>query len=190
MKRNYLPAAAVMTMIIFVFLSGAALATDVRNTPTTYGVKLGLISPGTWFVGDFEYDPDMGYSIGGFLDYKLGPKISGGIDLDLNGFNAYETSSNLINFGITLKAILYSETSNLTFRPGIGIGYGTIGKMDIYESSSYFMLKGGVEMVYSAPGGLSWLGELALIGSPDGGNDDIEMYLGTGFLLRAGLVFQ
>ena len=188
MRTRFLTAATLFVTIVL-FANSGIRATNVRVAETTYGVKLGLISPGTWFVGDFEYDPDMGYSLGGFLDHKLAPKLTGGLDLDISKFSAYETSSNLINFGITLKAILFSETSDFTFRPGIGIGYGSLGKMDIYESSSYFMLKGGVEVVYITQGGTSWLGELSLIGSPDGGNDDIEMYLGTGFLIRAGLVF-
>ncbi len=166
-----------------------ASAADVRNAATTYGLKGGFVSPGTWFVGDFEYDPDAGFTLGGFLDHKLGQKILGGGSLDFHRINAYETSGMLMDFGITIKALIYSETSNMTFRPWIGISYGSLGKMDIYASSQYMILKGGVEAVFSTSGGTSWLGEIGLWGAPDGGNDDFEAYFGTGIILRGGIVF-
>ena len=182
----------IMSFVLFLLLfcfSTISFALDVRSAPTVYGLKAGVISPGIWYVGDFEYEPDIGYSLGGFLDHKLGEKITGGIEIDVHGFNAYETSSTLIDFGISLRAILFSENSNLTFKPGIGIGYGNLGVMDPYEASSYFVLKGGVDLILSSTKDYSWLAEISLIGSPDGGNDDTEMYLGTGFLVRAGIVF-
>ncbi len=166
-----------------------AFGGDVRNTQSTYGLKAGLVSPGTWFVGDFEYGPDMGYSLGGFLDYKLGEKITGGVYVDIHGINAYESSSSLFDFGITLKALIYNQTSKFTFKPGIGIGYGTLGKMDIYASTNYMVLKGFVDIVHSTPGGMSWLGEVGFWGSPDGGNDDFEAYFGTGLIVRGGIIF-
>lgn len=185
-----------MVMRLITFAIGVLLidlnssfAADVRNASSIYGLKAGIVSPGTWFVGDFEYDPDMGYSLGGFLDYKLGPKITGGGYIDVHRISAYETSNSLFDLGVTIKAIIYSQTSSFTFKPGIGIGYGTLGKMDIYASTTYMVLKGYVDIVYSTPGSVSWLGEIGLWGSPNGGNDDFEAYFGTGLILRGGIVF-
>jgi len=171
------------------FGAADAFGGDIRTKSTSYGLKAGMISPGIWYVGDFEYEPDASYTFGGFIDHQLGPKISGGVSLDIHGFSAYEESNNLIDLGITIKAMLFSEGSQFTFRPGIGIAYGTLGKMGIYESSTYMLLKGGLEVIISTSGNISWLGEIGLFGAPTGGNDDADMYLDTGLLARAGIVF-
>jgi hypothetical protein len=169
--------------------SNHALAGDIREQQTTYGFKVGLITPGIWYVGDYEYEPDAGYTLGGFLDYKLGPKISGGLALDIHKFNAYEESGTLFDIGVTLKALIYGANSKFVFRPGFGIGYGMLGEMGIYESSTYMLLKGNVEMVILRPSGFSWLVDLGIMGAPTGGNNDADMYLDPGLFVRAGLVF-
>lgn len=178
-----------LILVVLLLNFGIAVGSDVRNTPMVYGLKAGLVSPGTWYAGDFSYDPDMGYSLGGFLDYKLGDKITGGLYVDVDGINVYETSSTLYDIGITIKAILYSQTSTFTFKPGIGIGYGALGKVDYYASTNYMMLRGFVDVVYSTSSSISWLGEIGLWGSPNGGNDDFEAYFDTGFMVRGGIVF-
>lgn len=181
---------AITTAGLFMLLAvNFCLAGDIRANQTTYGIKLGLISPGVWTVGDFEYDSDTEYSIGGFLDYKLGPKITGGLALNINGFGAYETSSTLFDLGVTLKAMVFSDKSKFTFMPGIGISYGHLGKMYIYESSNYMILSGFVDAVIATPRNFSWFGELGLFGSPNGGNDDADMYLDPGLMVKAGIVF-
>lgn len=179
------------TLIIFAAMIPVnSSATDVRTATTTYGLKVGLTSPGTWYVGDFEYDPDMSYSFGGFLDYKLGPKISGGAALNFHGISAYETSNFMLDLGITIKALLYKETSDFTFRPGIGISYGSLGKMDIYAATNYMLLKGTLEVIYTPAGSnISWLGDIGLWGAPNGGNDDFEAYFDAGLILRGGIIF-
>jgi len=178
---------AILLLLLLMF--STAFAGNVRDKNTVLGVKAGLITTGTWYVGDFEYEADMSYMLGGFVDYKLGPKITGGAAFNFGGFSAYEESSIQMDIGFTIKAMVFSETSNLTFRPGFGISYGMVGKMGPYESSSYLVLHGMVEMVIATQSNMSYLAEIGLTGAPDGGNDDITMTTSPRLLIRGGIIF-
>lgn len=175
---------------ILLLCTGVSFGKNIRDVNTLIGVKGGFIGSATFYVGDFEYGSDMSYSLGGFLDYKLGPKIFGGLSLDIHGISGvYENSVTLIDLSATIKAMVYSEGSNLTFRPEFGLGYGALGDLDPYGTSSHLLLKGGCEVVFATQGNLSYLGELMLAGSLDGGNDDVAITFGPTVLVRGGIIF-
>ena len=70
------------------------------------------------------------------------------------------------------------------------LSYTTVaGDLDPYGTSNHLLLKGGLEMVISGEGNLSYLGEIMLIGSVDGGNDDVAITFGPTFIVRGGLIF-
>lgn len=180
-------------IILMTFAMSAAFAGDIREKPVCYGFKAGLYSPGTYYITDFsygEFDTDMGISLGGFLDYKLGEKIVGGLSLDYGSFGVYEESASLIDLSATLKALIYGDNSSIIIKPGFGFGYGNVGGIGSYlEGSSYLLVKGIAEIVFASQGSMSFLVELQILGALSGGNDDFEMSFGPGFLLRGGIVF-
>ena len=182
-----------LTIILaLIFVAGTAYGNGFRNKTTVFGIKGGLITSGTVYVEDiFDFNTDGSYSLGGFLDYKLGPKFLGGLAVDIHNISAFDESETLLNLGVTLKAMIYSETSSVTFRPGISLGYGSVGGIEGagVESSQYFTVGGLVEVVYSMPGGLSWLGEVAIYAGPSGGNSDFSITYGPLFLIRGGIAF-
>lgn len=176
----------IFTLLLLVSLSSA---TDVRNSQTTIGVKGGIIGPCAFYVNDRDFESAMSYSIGGFVDYKLGPKILGGLSLDFLGVShIYDENVSLIDLSATLKAMIFSPNSNLTFRPGFAIGYGSLGDFS-FGASSHLLLKGGLEVVYSTEDSVTWLVEIMLSGSVDGGNEDFAMTFGPMVYVRGGLIF-
>lgn len=185
--------AGILAIILVIGLAGITTAGDIREKPTTFGIKAGLFSPGTYYITDFsygEFDSDMGISLGGFLDYKLAEKITGGLSLDFGTLGVYEEGTSLIDLGVTLKALLAPENSNIVIKPGFGFGFGTVGEIGSYvEGSNYLMLKGIIEMIIVTQSNMSFLVEAQILGGTSGGNDDYEMAFGPGFLLRGGLVF-
>lgn len=178
-----------MISILLLFMVSLGSATDIRNNQTTYGVKGGFIGSAVYYTGDREFESAMSYSVGSFLDYKLGPRMLGGLAIDIHGISdVYETNVTLFDLSATLKAMVFSESSNLTFRPQFAFGYGNLGDYD-FGTSSHLLLKAGLEIVYSSENKLSYLGEIMLIGSVDGGNDDVAITFGPALLIRGGLVF-
>jgi len=179
----------IILLALAIMSAQSAFGADVREDQTIMGVKGGLISPGTVYVEGIDYDSDISYTLGGFIDYRLAEKIFGGATLDLMNMSAYDDNSMMIHLGVTLKALIYSEYSKLTFRPGIGIGYGRLGSLGPADGSDYFILMGGVEMIMATKSDLSWLAEIDIIGGPAGGNDEYEITFGPGFILRGGIIF-
>jgi len=166
-------------------LSGA----EVLEKTTTLGFKAGLYSPGTAYLNDFEGDTDMSYMIGGFLDYMLAEKISGGAVLELANVSAYDESSTLIQLGFSLKAWVYGEEETFIFRPGFGLAYGSLGGNDAIDGTSHLILNGYAEFLIPRENSMTWLVELGITGSVNGGNDDVDLTYGPGFTIRGGLVF-
>jgi len=161
---------------------------DVIEKMTTFGFKAGIWSPGTLYVNGMDFDSDMSYFVGGLLDYKLGPKFSGGLNFDIGSLSAYEETSTLLMIGFLLKAWIINEDETYIIRPGFGISYGNLGGNESVDGSSHLILNGVAELVI--PGeSMNWLIEIGITGSVDGGNDDVEITYGPGFIIRGGLVF-
>ncbi|MFO7915221.1 MAG: hypothetical protein R6U43_05970 [Candidatus Krumholzibacteriales bacterium] len=179
---------AVICLIFLSALSAGALSADVRTKEMTAGFKAGLINPGTFWVGDYDSDSDLSYHIGGFMDYKLGPRISGGLVLNFSNFSYRDDSSNMLELGFMIKAWLFSEESNLTFTPGFGISYGHLGDNGYVDASDFLIINGLVDMIIGMET-YDLLLELGITGSPTGGNDDWDMSYGPGFFFRGGMIF-
>jgi hypothetical protein len=130
----------------------------------------------------------MSFHLGGFVDYKLGPKISGGLVLNFSNFSYRDESSNMLEAGFIIKAWLYGEDSNITFTPGFGISYGRLGSNDYVDGSDFFIINGLVDMIIGMEN-FDLLLELGITGSPTGGNDDWDMSYGPGFFFRGGIIF-
>lgn len=179
-----------LLVVMIMSITGVALGQDLREKNTVIGVKGGLISSGTVFVEDFEFDTDMSYSLGGFLDYRLAPKLLGGVAVDVHNISAFDESETLFNVGLALKAIIAGETSNLMFRPGLVIGYGSLGSTAETESSQYFTIGGNAELIFMTQGSFSWLGEVGIYAGPSGGNSEFDITFGPMFIIRGGIVFN
>lgn len=186
MVRTWGMTALCLSMVIL--LSAGSLSADVREKETTAGFKAGLISPGTFWVGEADSDSDISYHFGGFTDYKLGPKISGGLVVNASNFSYRDESSNMIELGFMIKAWVFKDESNLTFTPGFGISYGRLGSNDFVDASDYFIINGLVDMIIGMEN-YDLLVELGITGAPVGGNDDWDMSYGPGFFVRGGMVF-
>lgn len=188
-----------LIVALFAYALGASAAEpegtqgDFRAKGTVFGVKGGMILPGTIYVDDFSKGGDISFSFGGFVDYSLGEKLYGGISVDVHNMSVYDQSKLLYDISATLKAKIFSPSKPFTFRPGIGIGYGGLPGFkadgEDVDASSYFLVKGMVEFVVHTSNRLSWLVEAAIIGAPSGGNKDYSVTFGPGALFRGGLVF-
>lgn len=170
------------------FAQEGAASVLARNT--TFGVKAGLISSGTIYVDDGEFDSDASYSIGAFVDHRLAPKLFGGLGLDVHNISAFDEEKMLIDAELTLKALIGEGRGRVAFRPGIGLGYGSVGEISgVAASSQYFTVRGFAEILLPMSGRSAWLGEIAVLAGPSGGNSDLDITFGPMVLVRAGVVF-
>ncbi|MBN2183894.1 MAG: hypothetical protein JW746_01050 [Candidatus Krumholzibacteriota bacterium] len=181
--------ACVLVMVLSVLWASASLAEEFMEKTTTFNFQAGFISPGTFWVDDYDADTDMSYSLSAGLDYKLGPKISGGLLTNISNFGYEDASSTMFEFGFSLKAWIKPENTNIIFRPGFGLCYGALSSNDYVDSAGFFIIHGTVEAIFPMENGINWLAMIGITGSPTGGNDDFEMSYGPGFIMRGGVAF-
>lgn len=162
---------------------GGTAAALFQSRSTFLGLKGGYWSGAVVYVANgssVEYDLSGGLSVGGFLDYALSPKLTGGLLADWTDFDG----DPIYDFSLTLKALVGGETGQIGFRPGIGFGYASYA-----ESYGNLTLRGGVEVVGRVRERSAWVGELMLYGSPTGGDADYWVTWGPGLLIRGGYLF-
>lgn len=158
---------------------------------TFKGVKLGLATPGEVSVdGVGSDDADISYSFGGFYDYPLSPKLTGGVAVDVDGLSYEDESGTMFNLALTLKAVIDRPDSKILWRPGLYIGYGRGSSGALDDGADFFVVGGLVELLILSEESINWLVELAIIGGPSGGNEDYEITYGPGFRLRGGISFK
>ena len=181
--------ASVLVMIFTVLFASSSFANEFMEKNTTFNFQLGLISPGTFWVDSSDFESDMSYSLSAGLDYKLGPKISGGLVTNIGNFSVWDNSSTMFEFGFSLKAWIKPDNANLIIRPGFGLCYGALSSNNATDSSGFFVINGTVELIFPTESGINWLAMIGITGAPTGGNDDYEMTYGPGFILRGGVTF-
>ncbi|MFQ5650042.1 MAG: hypothetical protein ACE5IY_08875 [bacterium] len=154
---------------------------------TMFGLVGGVISPGTVYFDSGDFDTDFSYSLGGLVDYQLAPKLYGGLSFDLHDISARGTSKTLLNFGLTLKAVLGKANSNFFIRPGVMLGYGRTSNEG--EDAQFFTVGAKTELLVRLQRGFWLVSEIALYASPAGGNAEEDITFGPVLLVRSGLVF-
>lgn len=155
----------------------------------TYGVKAGLVAPGCVYIDDsFCFDADANLGLGGFLDYALAERLSGGLFVDVHSVSVEGSDTEtMIDLGFMLKAFIPVSGDAVALRPGFGLGYGRVTVEG--EDVEFLTLRAPLEVLYVGGGGITWGGELALYYGPTGGSDESDVTFGPGFMLRGLIVF-
>jgi hypothetical protein len=168
-------------------LAFAHQADAQQQRSTHFGVKATLMMPGQAYVEEVDgfFDIDMSIGVGGFVDTRLGEKMLGGAYLDLLSAHAYDESALLVDAGIALKADLGGAKGGPRWRPGFGLGYGSLSDVGGIGATHYLTLRAGVEMLLPS----QWLAEVSIHGAPTGGNQDVTVSYGPMVMLRFGRVF-
>ena len=176
---------AFSAVALLLFLPASLVAQD----NLAFGARAGAVGPGCVYVEDSDcFESDVNYSFGGYLDYLFAERISGGVFLDLHGISGEgtEDTENMIDVGATIKGIILASGGSLTFRPGIGVGYGAVTVAD--EDVNFLTLRGMLEALFDV-GGLRLGVEGGVFTGPSGGNEDLDVTFGPGFLARAIIEF-
>lgn len=175
-------------VLALAMIAGAAQG---QEKTTHFGLKGGFLTGGEITVdGVGTADSDASFSVGGFVDYEVSPKLLATLSLDMHNLKAMDESKMLLDISAGFKVVIKNENSKVAFRPNVTLGYGSLGSIsEFIESSTYLMVKGGVEAVFASGSNMSWLGEVSIMAAPTGGNADFEASYGPVFLIRGGVLF-
>jgi hypothetical protein len=174
-------------VLALVALAVAPIPSAAQQRNTHFGVKAIAMLPGEAYVeeADSYFDIDMSFGAGVMVDTRLAEKFLGGLYFDVLQAKAYDESGTLLDAGVALKAVLGGKNGRITWRPGLGVGFGHLAAVGGIESTNYLTLRGGLEVVF--PGG--WLIEGSVYGSPTGGNDEVTVSYGPMTMIRIGRLF-
>ena len=159
--------------------AAAIVAKDV-----VWGIKGGFAAPTTsWIDDSFEVDIDGGFVLNGFVDYRLGPKITGTASIGLMSLTVDGDGDPIKDISAGLKAVVGNASSQFLFRPGFTLGFGSVG-----DGESYMVLQASVEMI-PVRGAIPWLFDLGMMTAPVGGNDVFDATIEPRLIARFGRLF-
>jgi hypothetical protein len=161
------------------------------------GLKVGMSSAGHVRIGDTKLGHDNSLTVGFFGDMPAGDYFSYGMAVDLlwmdwsGGAESFDLprSEALLDASLNFKACVSCLDGQLTFRPGVGIGYGVMRRRAVLNGTNYLTLKAFIETIYALPGDHGVLAEVGVWQAPSGGDDDTLVHIGPLLLLRVGFVF-
>jgi len=174
-------------------------ASDFEEGESYTGVKLGVIGSGAVDVAGHDVDHSTSLTAGCFFDFPFGSKFHYGLSADFLRMDwqaadypiPFEQSEWFLDLGINFKGNFVDENSQLGFRPGLGIGFGFLRKMETagVSNSSYLTLKAFAEIIYFTPGDLIFLFDCGIWYAPSGGDNLTDVKIGPLVFLRGGVMF-
>lgn len=176
----------------------AAVRADSFSPGESYtGVKVGYLGAGDIDLQGQKADQRSSFMAGLFFDFPFGTSMHYGVSADLLRMDwkadgaryRFEEQEMLLDVGVNFKATIMSENASLALRPGVGVGFGALRRMDNFSGSNYLTLKAFSELVYFTPGDLSFLLDAGVWYAPSGGDNDHDIKIGPLFTLRFGIMF-
>ncbi len=154
-----------------------------------FGFEIGFIGSGQLTADTIVYQTDPGFTFGVKFDFRLHGETFWGVTADIHRIHVRDTGQYLFDISLNLKRAFFSPASLVSFRPGIGIGYGYLAQFREYNSSNYLILKAGLEVLFFNTDQVAYCLELSFIGSPLASDGVSDYRLGITPIIRAGLLF-
>ena len=177
------------TALCTLLLLGVATAPAAAQTDDAiFGLRAGIVDlDAVEVTGGPTADLDLSPSLGAFFDYGLGSALWGGLYADVHGLTGdLDGREYMVDVGATLKTRVGDRTRRAFFRPGVGVGFGSV---DVAGGAQFLTTRGTVEVVVPQAGNMSWSFEGGVYWAPMGDADGADVEFGPGFLLRAGVLF-
>jgi hypothetical protein len=184
-------------MLGLAFLCTPVLGDEFTPGESYTGIEAGFLGSGRVELTGERADQRFSYGAGIFFDFPFGAHMHYGVSADLLQMNwsaksrsyDFEQREMMLDVGINFKATLTAENSPIALRPGIGVGFGALRRLDGFSGSNYLTLKAFSELVYFTPGDLAFLVDGGVWYAPTGGDNDHDITIGPLMILRFGIMF-
>jgi len=178
-------------------LSSTVCADDFSTGESYTGVKVGYLGSGEVDLPGQNADQRSSFTAGLFFDFPFGASMHYGVSADLLRMDwkadgasyRFEEQEMLLDVGVNFKATIMSENGSLALRPGVGVGFGALRRMDNFSGSNYLTMKAFSELVYFTAGDVSFLVDAGVWYAPNGGDNEHDIKIGPLFTLRFGIMF-
>lgn len=187
----------VTALLVLIAGSTSLTAAEDQEVFRIKSVKLGMIGSGTVEVNDQELDQKRGFSFGLAWELPFGPRFHTGLAADIMWLRwrgdslglGFDDTEALMDLHTTVKGNIDAVGERLTLRPGVGIGWGQMGRQARLNPMNFLTLRASFEVIYWLPRNRGIVLEAVYWNAPSGGDDQNDVTIGPAVLLRAGFAF-
>jgi len=153
-----------------------------------FGFHIGFIGTGQLIADSASYEIKPGFTFGVKFDSRISGPYYWGVTADIHRLHILDTGQYLFDISLNLRRSFFSKSALVSFRPGVGAGFGHIANFRQFDPTTYLLLKGGMEVIFFSDQKVAYLFELQLLGSPVGGRPGLALKLNPMIVARAGLL--
>ena len=188
----------VLFAVCFILLTSSGLkASGIDFEQSRFTVKAGVIGKGAVDLRDFHTVNETAVSFGACFDYPIGSSFFFDFGVDFYRMNwvprceliGPNSRAMMVEINLGLKQLMFLSGSGLALRPGLSLGFGSLGKMYEVKGSSYLTGRISLETLVAVSDKLGLVAEAAMWSSLTGSDNDQDISLGPQAVLRLGLVF-
>jgi hypothetical protein len=160
-------------------------------------IKAGMVGSGDVEVGAARLRQDKSFSLAFASEFPAGEHFHYGLSADFLWMNwtgddlgmGIDASETLLDLHISVKGNVDLLGRRVTMRPGVGIGYGVMGRQSRLNPMNFLTLRASAEAIYWLPKARGLLLEAIWWNAPNGGDDDTDVTIGALPVFRVGFVF-
>jgi hypothetical protein len=187
-----MPKTSLWTILFLLVWSAGALAqTSMKGRAfweksSFVGASLGFIGRGEFRLPDRRYETDPGFTYGVRFDFRLHNMIYWGVSADVHRLHIRDTGQYMLDLNLNLKKMYFGRSSQVGFRPGIGLGFAHLANFREVKATTYFTCRTTFEVIFFSESKAAWLLEVGLMAAPVGGNRNMSISYGPVPLARIG----
>ncbi|MBD3258094.1 hypothetical protein GF377_06640 [candidate division GN15 bacterium] len=180
-----------------VAVAGPVWSVDLVEPTNWTGFKAGVLLDGDVELGDATVDQETSFLLQAFYDFPFGDNVFYGLGADILGMKwrgetdeqRVDETELLLDVGLHFKALLRPFGNRFAVRPGGGIGYGVMRRLENLNGSNFLTLKAYVEFVYQFDTERVILIDVGVWDAPTGGDAETDITIGPLAFVRAGIAF-
>lgn len=160
------------------------------------GIKLGFVNGATFRLnytdsatGSVKAHSRAGVMGGLFFDMHISQSSSISFATDIIDIVVNNDREKFLDLSLAFKHRISSPEAAMILRPAVGAGLGYMADINFLKASSYLTLKAYCEMLIRTERPHSYLLELGVVGSPNGGNSRIDVHITPMVYMRVGIVY-
>ncbi|PWB74779.1 hypothetical protein C3F09_03570 [candidate division GN15 bacterium] len=192
MPKITIPALVVL-MLVLVWCQVSAdpvmNSNDFWNKRGYFAGNLGFIGTGKFRMDGHNINTQPGFTFGVKFDIRWFDHVYWGVSADVHRLYVQDTGQYFLDLCLNVKRFYFGRSSQVGFRPGIGIGFGHLTQFRNVASTEYLMTRVTLEIIFFSETRVGWIVEVGLIGAPTGGNRETSINYGPVPLFRVGAMF-
>ena len=185
----------ILVCLLQVLLIGSDVSASVKNKAGrrgsgVVGLKAGLFSRSEFKGDKAVFRTQVGSTAELLAEFPLGREFYLTTAFDFYYIQIVNDNQIMLEPSLGLKRIVNVGFKRTRFKPGIAFGYAHLARINALRPSDYFAIKGMLETHFTINPRRTWMIELAVFKTFEGGNGDFDLKFGPVLMLRVGFSWR